>query len=111
VQRRKPAHQLDDAGVAGQPAEQGLAGGHSALRDRPLPGRHTPAAEQNHRSPGGLARRSPPPAGAAQRRRPHVTLRRRHKSCMTHVSRLICAGVGSMPITTLAVQIWAFCAP
>ena len=23
----------------------------------------------------------------------------------------ICSGVGSMPITTLAVQIWAFCAP
>jgi hypothetical protein len=34
VQRRKLAHQLEDAGVAGQPVEQRLAGGHNVIRGR-----------------------------------------------------------------------------
>ena len=53
VQGHKLALQLDDVYVAGQPVEQGLAGGHGVLRGGPLPCRHVTTVRQNHR-PGGL---------------------------------------------------------
>jgi hypothetical protein len=40
-----------------------------------------------------------------------ATLRNQSSSRAACTLPPICAGVGSMPITTLAVQIWAFCAP
>ena len=60
VQGRKLADQPEDVSVAGEPAEQGLAGGHGVLGDGPLPGRHIPTVEQNQRSPGGLAEAAAP---------------------------------------------------
>ena len=86
VQRRKLALQLEDVYVAGQPIEQGLAGGHGVLRGGPLPGRHVTTVRQNHRS-GGLSSKCPLPAGAAQRRHPLATLRRCLMGCATHVNR------------------------
>ena len=51
VQGRKLAHQLEDASVAGEPVEQDTADGHGVLGGGPVPGRHTPTAGQDHRSP------------------------------------------------------------
>ena len=48
---RKLAHQPGDVSVAGEPAGQDTAGGHGVLGVGPVPGRHTPAVGQNHRSP------------------------------------------------------------
>jgi len=62
VQRRKLAHQLQRASVAGEPVEQDPAGGPGVLGARPLPGRHILTAGQNHRSPRSL------PADARHRR-------------------------------------------
>jgi hypothetical protein len=104
VQGRKLAHQREDVGVAGEPVEQGPAGGHSVLGSWPLPGRHTTTVGQNHRSPGGLSSGCPPLAGAAKWRRPLATLRRFLMSCATHLNRPIGADLTSAPGAKLAVQ-------
>jgi hypothetical protein len=65
VQGRKFAQQLEDVSIAGEPVEQGLAGGDGVLGGGPLPQAY-PDGRAEPPIIGGLTGGCPPPTGTAQ---------------------------------------------
>jgi hypothetical protein len=85
----------------------------------PAPGLSSGPDPGRRPGPGTPRRSRPPRLRPPGRRRMRLSVasflfrhhaERRGRSGRTRADPPFCAGVGSMPITTLAVQIWAFCA-